>query len=145
LRAIRLRAVTDAPDAFASTPQREADRTTTDWRRWLAPGATFFFDDLEGSPVGVVVVVIDEGDAEVRHLMACWVDPVARGTGVGDALVEAMLAWSQRDGARRAAVEVYRDNTAAIELYERHRFRRTGSSRSPDEQGRVAIHLEREL
>jgi ribosomal protein S18 acetylase RimI-like enzyme len=143
LRSIRLRALADAPDAFASTSEREAARTTADWRRWLAPGATFFFDDADGRPVGLVAAVGDADDAGLRHLMACWVDPAARGTGVGDALVESMLSWASRDGADRARVEVYADNTTAIGLYERHGFRRTGASRAPDDRGRVAVDLER--
>jgi len=145
LRTIRVRALADAPGAFASTPQREAARTTADWARWLAPGATFFFDGDDGSPVGLAAAGVDADDGAVRHLMACWVEPDARGSGVGDALVEAVVTWSRRDGATRARVEVYEHNAVAMRLYERHGFRRTDTHHPADEQGRLRVELEREL
>ena len=45
VRALRLRAVHDAPDAFGSTYERELARTDEDWRRWFSPGVTFVFED----------------------------------------------------------------------------------------------------
>jgi len=95
--------------------------------------------------MGLVAAGADADDGTVRHLMACWVEPDARGSGVGDALVEAMVTWSRRDAATRARVEVYQHNAAAMRLYERHGFRRTGTQHPVDEQGRLRVELERDL
>ena len=38
LRALRIEALTEAPEAFGSTLERELARTTEDWRRWMALG-----------------------------------------------------------------------------------------------------------
>jgi hypothetical protein len=38
LRRLRLEALTLAPEAFGSTLDREAVRTSEDWRRWRSPG-----------------------------------------------------------------------------------------------------------
>ena len=53
LRALRLQALSDTPDAFGSTYERELARTTADWQRWLSPGATFILTD-DDDPRGIV-------------------------------------------------------------------------------------------
>ena len=53
LRPLRLQALTDSPVAFSSTYERELARTTEDWRRWRAPGATFILE-ADGEPRGLV-------------------------------------------------------------------------------------------
>ena len=49
LRRLRLAAMTDSPEAFGSTYEREAARTVEDWARWLSPGATFLMEALTRS------------------------------------------------------------------------------------------------
>jgi hypothetical protein len=46
LRELRLQALSEAPDAFGSTYERELARTTSDWQRWLSPGVTFILENL---------------------------------------------------------------------------------------------------
>jgi GNAT superfamily N-acetyltransferase len=77
--------------------------------------------------------------------MAMWVAPEARGTGAGDALVQAALAWSRDDGARTAIVWVYDTNPVAQRLYERNGFRLTGRVLPVDDEGRTGLELERDL
>jgi len=84
LRALRLEAMTDAPDAFGSTYERELARTVADWQRWLSPNATFVLDGSDG-PRGIAAGVHDADDSSVVHLMAMWVHPTLRGTGAADA------------------------------------------------------------
>lgn len=147
LREVRLRALADAPEAFGSTSERELARSTADWQRWLAPGATFLFDaESDGAgAVGLVAVVVLADEPAVRQLMAVWVDPAARGTGAADALVQSALTWARADGAARARVEVYESNGTARRLYERHGFRPTGRVSPADEGGRIGVELERPL
>jgi hypothetical protein len=45
LRELRLEALSEAPDAFGSTYEREVARTTADWQRWMSPGVTFILED----------------------------------------------------------------------------------------------------
>jgi hypothetical protein len=49
LRALRLEALSDAPEAFGSTYARELARTTADWQRWFAPGITLILEEA-GTP-----------------------------------------------------------------------------------------------
>lgn len=69
LRALRLQALRDAPEAFGSTYDRELARTTEDWQRWLAPAATFILE-ANGEPRGLVAGVPDPRDSSVVDLRA---------------------------------------------------------------------------
>jgi ribosomal protein S18 acetylase RimI-like enzyme len=57
-----------------------------------------------------------------------WVDPGFRRTGVGRALVEAVIARARAAGKRRVVLHVVADNTDARGLYERTGFVATGRS-----------------
>src|SRR5262249_26236037 len=117
LRALRLEAMTEAPDAFGSTYERELARTAADWRRWLSPpNATFVLDAADG-PRGIAAGVHDPQDATVVHLMAMWVHPVLRGTGAGDALVSCVLSWAATEGATVVRLKVEQRNERARRCY----------------------------
>ena len=132
LRAIRLRALADAPLAFGSTHAREAAYPPERWRDWAGASSTggrqafFFAVDGTDAPVGLASGVIWETDAETAHLYAMWVAPETRGSGAGAALVDAVVAWAVEHGARRVRTEVTVGNDGAARLYERARFRDTG-------------------
>ena len=142
LRVLRLQAMVDAPDQFGSTYEREAARSTDDWQRWFAPGATFIFENSSG-PVGLAAGVWADGEPSVVYLMAVWVHPSARGTGAGDALVQAVWVWAESAGATTLRLEVVEGNGPAIALYERQGFMRTGDMISRERDGVMEIRMER--
>lgn len=55
------------------------------------------------------------------YVLAKW-----RGGGAGARLLDAALAWAERDGPRRVWLSVYQHNHAAQRFYERHGFERVG-------------------
>jgi [ribosomal protein S18]-alanine N-acetyltransferase len=57
------------------------------------------------------------------------VDPRARRRGVGTALLQAILAWAAKRGARRIGLEVRASNAAALGLYRRMGFAEEGRRR----------------
>lgn len=142
IRDLRLKALTDAPDAFASTYERELARTQEDWQRWLAPGVTVLVE-VAHRPVGLVAGKYDDDDPAVVHLMAMWVHPSARGTGAGDALVTAILDWAREVGAKTVRLHVVTDNVPARTLYERHGFVPSGRGDELLCDGRIETRLER--
>jgi len=142
LRVLRLQAMIDAPEQFGSTYEREAARSIDDWRTWFGPGATFIFENSSG-PVGLAAGVWADDEPSVVYLMAVWVHPSARGTGAGHALVNAVLAWSEAANASAVRLDVVEGNTAAIGLYERSGFRRTGGMISRARDGVTEIEMER--
>lgn len=125
LREIRLEALSEVPEAFGSTLDRERARTLVDWQKWLTPSATFLVETNNG-PQGIAAGVPDSTDQTVVHLMAMWVHPSLRGLGAASALVEAVLAWAEERGASWIRLEVIDGNDRARLLYERHGFEATG-------------------
>lgn len=142
LRELRLQAMTDAPDAFGSTYERELARTTADWRRWLFPGATFIVE-ISDTARGIVAGQRDTDDPDVVHLMAMWVHPTLRGTGAALALVAAVLEWARAENARIIRLDVMRANDRARRLYARAGFRVTGHESLRARDGQVEVQMER--
>jgi GNAT superfamily N-acetyltransferase len=60
------------------------------------------------------------------HLVSMWVDPRARGRGVGLALVEAVKDWAVEAAADQLILWVADGNDSARRLYERCGFLDTG-------------------
>ena len=144
LRDLRLQAMSDAPEAFGSTYEREAARTTSDWQRWLSSGATFLLDTPSG-PQGIVAAVRDASDGRVVHLMAMWLHPTTRGSGASDKLVGAVIAWAELQGARVVRLDVIHANEPARRCYARNGFRATGHEERRERDGQVQVRMERPI
>src|ERR1700722_12427286 len=101
LREIRLAALRDGPDAFASTYAQETTLDEAAWRARIARGGSFlaYVPEISAAePVGLAGGY-DTGPGTVG-LISMWVRPPARGRGVGEALIAAVFGWAQ---ARQAA------------------------------------------
>ncbi|WP_330232181.1 GNAT family N-acetyltransferase [Nocardia sp. NBC_00508] len=125
-RRIRLRALADTPQFFGSTLAEARARTEGDWRRALADRAQFLAESA-GVELGTVAGMPDP-ERDGVHLISMWVAPQARGTGVSDRLVRAVLDWAAAGGHRVVRLEVAERNTFAERLYLRNGFVRTGVS-----------------
>ncbi|MGW4771467.1 N-acetyltransferase family protein [Nocardia sp. NPDC004278] len=123
-RSIRLRALADAPQAFGSTLEHARARTDQDWRELLAHRAQFVAS-VDGSDVGTAAG-LDDPERSGAHLISMWVAGKARGTGVSDRLVRAVVDWAVDTGHRKVWLEVAAGNTVAERLYLRHGFVHTG-------------------
>lgn len=122
-RAIRLRALEDAPFAF-STSHDEAAKQPLEWWRDQLSELTTFIAVHQGADAGVVRgLLLQSRDA---LLLSLWVAPEARGRGVGEALIDTVAGWAREHGRRRLLLDVRDDNAPAIALYERKGFVPTG-------------------
>lgn len=116
---LRLRALADT---FGTADQQyvvEARNSPADWRRRLRDHAQFVAI-LAGEAVGMVAVY--QESAETAYVYSLWLDPGARGRGLGRRLVAAALDWAFRRGVRTATLRVAPDNAAARAVYERLGF-----------------------
>ena len=141
---IRLEALSEAPEAFGSTLDRERARTLSDWQKWLSPSATFVLETTNG-PEGIVAGVPDSTDPAVVHLMAMWLHPALRGSGAASALVQSVLAWAEGRGASSVRLDVIEGNDRARRLYERHGFRATGHITVRPRNGAREVQMERRI
>ena len=144
VRALRLEAMTGAPDAFGSTYERELARTPADWQRWLSTGATFILINAEQAS-GIVAGLHDPADPSIVHLMSMWVDPGCRGAGAADALVASVLSWARAEGARAVRLSVIDANARARRCYERNGFRATGTQFVRERDGATELQMEHTL
>jgi GNAT superfamily N-acetyltransferase len=147
-RDIRLRALQEAPSAFASTLDAEATRSRQEWvDRVLMSAAgveraTFLAFD-EDRCVGLVSCGPDDLGAD-RQLVSMWVAPTHRGSGVAMGLIAAVLAWAKEIGAAEIALWVARDNDRARRLYGRAGFVVTGDVQPlPSDPSREEIRMAR--
>lgn len=125
LRRLRLEALRDAPDAFGATFADASARPAEDWRRQLVELATFFAVD-EGRDVGMARAARHPSEPDTGELLSMWVAPAARGRGVGDALIAAIVDWARGEALRRLVLDVGDANGPAIALYARNGFVATG-------------------
>jgi hypothetical protein len=87
LRELRLRALADTPDAFASTLEKEAAFPEQLWRQRARGGpASVNFIAWEGDAgIGMAAIFAVANAPGRMHLVAMWVDPRQRRQGVARA------------------------------------------------------------
>jgi ribosomal protein S18 acetylase RimI-like enzyme len=124
VRNVRLGALQDAPTAFASTYEREAAFGDAAWVARLTSGSSTFLARRGGATVGICTGLPPCDD--VVELVAMWVDPAVRGSGVAAELVHAVSAWAADLGADRVHLSVAGTNGRARRFYEKLGFVLTG-------------------
>ena len=146
-RAIRLRALADAPDAFGSTLAAEQGLPDQTWASRVAKSAVSGIDcalvaQENGLLVGLLWAKVDARDAGRVNLFQMWVAPASRGRGVAAALLDEALGWARSRATRVVHLGVNDANAGALGLYERAGFRRLGAP-YPMREG--APHMEQEM
>jgi GNAT superfamily N-acetyltransferase len=130
-RDLRLRALADSPDAFASTLLAEQRHEDDHWKERLSSGATSAWNlplvtEGDAGPAGLAWGRIDPAQPETAHVYQMWVAPEARGAGCGTMLLQAILDWARDAGARTVLLHVTRGNDAAARVYSRAGFAPVG-------------------
>jgi len=126
LREIRLEALENHPAAFSADLADAKALVPEQWRTNAAQRVTFLAE-RDGAVVGMIGYGRDAG-AKLKHggnLYAMYVRKDARGTGVGDALVKAVLEHAAGE-VEQIKLTVEAENAPAIRLYERNGFQVVG-------------------
>jgi ribosomal protein S18 acetylase RimI-like enzyme len=151
VRDVRLAALADAPDAFASTLGRETGQTEADWRSRVAARPWFLAwqaDQASGArqPAGLAAMFPEHSGQPVPppdwHLVSMWVRPEARGAGIADRLVTAVVAHASAAGAARVTLWVAIGNGRARALYQRMGFVPTGRRQMYPREGTTDLDEE---
>jgi ribosomal protein S18 acetylase RimI-like enzyme len=136
LRDVRLRALADAPEAFATRFEEAGLRPDDWWIDWAArsadgDGQAMFLAWDGAAAVGIVGTFVEDGR---RSLIAMWTDPGARGRGVGRALVEATAEFARGAGSDSLFLQVLEGNDTAASLYRSCGFEDTGPGEPHDDR-----------
>jgi GNAT superfamily N-acetyltransferase len=127
VRAVRLCALEDSPDAFGSTLAENACMSPMEWIHRLAdPAAATFLAVIDGADVGMVVGRPHDEHRDAAGLYGMWVAPDRRREGLGRELIEAVLGWARAVGYRRIYLDVADGNAAAVATYAALGFALTG-------------------
>jgi RimJ/RimL family protein N-acetyltransferase len=127
LKEIRLAALLDAPDAFATRYDEAAARDDERWQadalRGTGPGSPTFVAVVDGRLAGMVGGWSDDGAA---RLVQMFVRTEARGSGLADELVAAVAGWARAQGFDRLELGVVAGNVPAQRVYARSGFVQVG-------------------
>jgi GNAT superfamily N-acetyltransferase len=135
-RALRLRSLANAPDAFCSSLALEESWAHELWMARLmaasvsgrdCPLVAEADDSTDQPMLGLLWAKCDAEDAGIVNLFQMWVAPEARGRGVAAALVDEAVAWARSIQARLVRLGVVSGNQAAIQLYTRKGFGMVGT------------------
>lgn len=112
------------------------------WTSILTPGGVILMADAAGEPWPVgCVAMVNRGDGSFE-LAKMAVTPAAQGSGIGKALIEAVIAKAQEMGASGLYLESNTKLTPAIRLYERSGFRRLSADEgAPSPYARCNIRM----
>jgi GNAT superfamily N-acetyltransferase len=144
-REVRLAALTQAPDAFASTLAGEETMAPAEWRARLSRRSSFAAraaPGLVGTAAGI------PGDAPGHaELVGMWVHPDWRHQGIGGRLISAVIGWAADGPYRALDLWLAVGNEAAEALYARLGFVRTGATvpMRADEPDRLKLEMTRPL
>jgi GNAT superfamily N-acetyltransferase len=141
LRAVRLRALADAPGAFGSSLERELAFDEATWRSRTVTSAQFLAV-VGPEPAGLAAARNPAGPA--RELVSMWVAPEHRRHGVGAALVARVAEHARGEGARELRLWVVVGNEEATAFYGRLGFAPTGAT-EPHSDGSGRREMEMRL
>lgn len=120
-RELRLEALQDSPEAFASSYEEEKEWSVEVFQTKLAAGEAFTFGAVENGKLIGVVTLVKESRVKIRHrasIFAMYVAPGARGGGVGRRLMEEALRIAKDlEAVEQVYLSVSAHNDPAKKLY----------------------------
>ena len=131
LRAIRLEALADTPDAYGSTYEESALWSDAQWKNaastWL-----YYLAERDGRVVGMVSGGYNDAYPGTRWLYGMYVTPSERGTGTSAMLVRTVGEWARSHGASEVYLHVTTSVPRARAFYEKLGFKPNGESHAMD-------------
>ena len=122
LRAIRLEALADTPDAYGSTYEESAHWSDAQWKN-AASTRLYYLAERDGRVVGMVSGGYNDAHPGTRWLYGMYVTPSERGTGTSALLVRTIAEWARSNGASEVYLHVTTSVPRARAFYEKVGFR----------------------
>jgi ribosomal protein S18 acetylase RimI-like enzyme len=147
-RDLRMRAIADAPEAFARSLEEEQRLSESEWREFVSPSDSrvWFVETTDDDEfVGMAFGFLDD-PLKAAYLGGMWVEPGRRHSGIGKRLVETVIEWGRARGAARIELEVNELTKPAVALYQACGFAPTGRSRPlPSDPSATALEMARKI
>lgn len=126
-RSIRLEALSNAPESFASSLEDWQDLPDAEWRRRLVENSVFVAEDGL-KPVGIMALARQRAKRMVHRatIQMVYVSSTSRGRGIAEALLDALVAFARERGVLQLELQVSAENDVAIRLYRRQGFAEIG-------------------
>ena len=128
-RALRMRALWEFPEAFTSSFEEDEKQPIEVWEVRLAGENILFWGAFEGGTLCGMVGLERETRPKNRHkatVIGMYVSQEYFGTGMGRALIDALLDHARGIGLELLVLTVTEGNTVATNFYEAAGFRSFG-------------------
>jgi ribosomal protein S18 acetylase RimI-like enzyme len=114
---LRLEAMIESKEAFASTYEEESQRTEVEWKQWLDAYIMGAFDG--GDLVGCMTMLRNRSakNNHAAHIYGVYIRPKYRGFGIGKMLLEDIISQANFVGIEIIYLNVTTTQVAAIGLY----------------------------
>lgn len=125
LRAVRLRALADAPGNFFRSLAEDEAQPEEHWRTMLANPTSALWGAFDGEAiVGLTGAFRDRDDSsgQTAAFGMTWLDPAYRGRGVSRLFYEVRIAWARAQGFARIEVGHRASNAASAAAMRRAGF-----------------------
>jgi GNAT superfamily N-acetyltransferase len=126
-RSLRLEALRDSPQAFATTLEAAWARDDASWAAQADASAqggdrATFIALQDGQALAMAALYRDAGDPAAGELLQMWVAPPHRGGALSGALLDHLLHWAGRHAFTVVRAEITRGNLRAGRFYRKHGF-----------------------
>ncbi|WP_050614331.1 GNAT family N-acetyltransferase [Bacillus testis] len=122
---LRLKALKDHPEAFASSYEEEAKQTHKKYKERFQTAATQTFGVYEKQLLRGVLTIVPHSHKKLSHkatLTAMYVSPEERGKGFGKSLILHAIEHAKQSGFEQLQLSVTCTNTPAVDLYKKAGF-----------------------
>jgi GNAT superfamily N-acetyltransferase len=144
LRAIRLEALTDAPEAFGSTLDGALRLSARQWRAKVTT-SHYFLAERDGAVIGMVSGGFNDQYPGTHWLYGMYVTPTARGSGAAKLLVRAIVDWAREDGGDELYLHVASGAPRARAFYDKSGFTLTGEPFTMERDPNVTMYTMKKL
>lgn len=125
VRDIRIRSVTDSPQAFGDTKETVTARTQETWEQWIENSHQYV---IEVDDKFIASVTFRKDPEGVWIINGVWTDPLYRNKGLSRKLFEHVFCDAKEMNIDSIKLKVNPTQTGAVYLYESLGFIKIGTS-----------------
>jgi len=126
-KSLRLKAMSDAPQAFGETLEEAKQMPDSRWKALTKCNSegresicALAFNIKE--PIGIIVGGLDDHVKDRAHVVTAWIEPGLRGKGIAESLFRFISDWADIAGAKVLTAEVNMHNLRAQAFYRKMGF-----------------------